>query len=62
MRIISRLSTAVRRRFAPDHMLYDDLVLPARQFRRCGAEFQDDQYFVESARLEATKGQVPICV
>jgi len=53
--MFSRLSTALRQRFASDHVVLDDLVIPARHLRRCGAEFQDDQYFVESARLEASK-------
>lgn len=55
MRTLSRLSTALRRRLASDHVVLDDLVIPARHLRRCGAAFQEDQYFVESARLEAKK-------
>ncbi len=46
---------AVRRRFTSDHVVLGDLVIPARHLRRCGAEFQEDRYFVESARLEAKK-------
>ena len=55
MRMLSRLSMALRRRFTPDHISFENLVLPARHLRRCGAEFQDDHHFVESARLEANK-------
>ena len=55
MRILSRLSLALRQRFASDHVVFGNLVIPARHLRKCGAEFQEDQYFVESARLEASK-------
>ena len=31
------------------------MVLPARRLRRCGAEFPDAQFFIESARLEVSR-------
>lgn len=42
-------------RFAPDHVWYENLPLPDKRLRTGGEEFQDDAYFLQSARHEAQR-------
>ncbi|HEX8672550.1 MAG TPA: class I SAM-dependent methyltransferase [Longimicrobium sp.] len=53
--MLKRALRRIRRWRAPDHVTCDGVRLPPPHLRFCGAEFQDDRYFLASARREARR-------
>lgn len=54
----SNLSYSLRKifyRFVPDHVWFENLPLPDKRLRTGGEEFQDNSYFVQSAREEVQR-------
>jgi SAM-dependent methyltransferase len=49
------LASRIVRRFKPDHISYQGVTLPANHLRLCGAEFQDDAYYLASSQREVER-------
>jgi SAM-dependent methyltransferase len=50
---IRRLVRKAYREIAPDSVMHDSTLLPAKHLRFCGAEFKDNAYYLASAKAEA---------
>ncbi len=53
--MLKRVLRRVRLWRQPDHVVHEGVRLPPPHLRFCGAEFQDDAYFLASARREALR-------